>query len=153
MLGRGDAIEAIALQVPMRRCVTITGPGGIGKTTVAVAAAEKLLAVYDDGVWFIDLATIVDRQLIPFAMASVLGFSVTSASPVASLTAFLQDKRLLLVLDNCEHMVDAVAPLVEAILRRAPRSHSRHQPRGTARRRRVGLPAQADRDTARIRTR
>jgi predicted ATPase len=123
VLGRGDATEAVALQVPMRRCVTITGPGGIGKTTVAVAAAEKLLPVYDDGIWFIDLATILDRQLIPFAMASVLGFSVTSASPVPSLTAFLQDKRLLLVLDNCEHMVDAVAPLAEAILRCAPNVH------------------------------
>ena len=56
VLGRADAIEAVALQVPTRRCVTITGPGGIGKTTVAIAAAEKLLPVYDDGVWFIDLA-------------------------------------------------------------------------------------------------
>ncbi len=62
VLGRADAIEAVALQVPMRRCVTITGPGGIGKTTVAIAAAEKLLPVYDDGVWFIDLATILDGR-------------------------------------------------------------------------------------------
>ena len=120
VLGRADTIEAIALQVPMRRLVTVTGPGGIGKTTVAVAAAEKLLAVYDDGVWFIDLATILDRQLIPLALASALGVSVASSAPLAGLTAFLQDKRLLLLLDNCEHMVDAVAPLTEAILRRAP---------------------------------
>ena len=62
VLGRADAIEAVALQVPMRRCVTIAGPGGIGKTTVAIAAAEKLLAVYDDGVWFIDLAVVTDRS-------------------------------------------------------------------------------------------
>jgi predicted ATPase/DNA-binding winged helix-turn-helix (wHTH) protein len=123
VLGRGDVVESIALQVPMRHCVTITGPGGIGKTTVAIAVAEKLLPVYDDGVWFIDLAMIMDRQLIPFAIASVLGLSVASASPVPSLTAFLQDKRLLLLLDNCEHMVDAVAPLAEAILRCAPNVH------------------------------
>jgi len=121
VVGRGDAIEAVALQVPMRRCVTITGPGGIGKTTVAVAVAEKLLPVYDDGVWFIDLATILDRQVIPAAMAAALGLSVTSANQVAGLTAFLRDKQLLLLLENCEHIVDAVAPLVEAILRQAPR--------------------------------
>jgi predicted ATPase/DNA-binding winged helix-turn-helix (wHTH) protein len=119
VLGRGDAVEAIAVQVPMRRCVTIAGPGGIGKTTVAVVVAERLLPVYDDGVWFIDLATITDPQIIPFAMASVLGFSVSSANPVASLMAFLQDKRLLLLLDNCEHMIDSVALLAEAILRHA----------------------------------
>ena len=124
------------MQVPMRRCVTITGQGGIGKTTVAVAVAEKLLPVYDDGVWFIDLATILDRQVIPAAMATALGLSVTSANQAAGLTAFLRDKQLLLLLENCEHVVDAVAPLVEAILRQAPRGqHSRHQPRGAARRR------------------
>ena len=123
VLGRDDAVEAVALQVPMRRCVTVTGPGGIGKTTVAVAAAEKLVPVYDHGVWFVDLAAIMERQLIPSAVASALGFSINSASPVPSLTAFLQDKRLLLLLDNCEHLVDAVAPLAEAILRLAPNVH------------------------------
>ena len=82
VLGRADAIEAVALQVSTRRCVTITGPGGIGKTTVAIAAAEKLLPVYDDGVWFIDLAVITDRQQIAFAIASVLGFAVAAANPM-----------------------------------------------------------------------
>jgi predicted ATPase/DNA-binding winged helix-turn-helix (wHTH) protein len=120
VVGRGDAVEAIALQVPMRRCVTITGPGGIGKTTVAIAAAEKLVPVFDDGVWVADLATVQDRQIIPFTIASALGFAVTTASPLPSMVAFLQAKRLLLVLENCEHIVDAVAPLVEAILQHAP---------------------------------
>ena len=120
VLGRTDAIEAVALQASRRRCVTITGPGGIGKTTVAIAAAEKLLPVYDDGVWFIDLAVITDHQQIAFAIASVLEFAGAAANPDASLAAFLSDKRMLVVLDNCEHLVDAVAPLVETILRRAP---------------------------------
>jgi predicted ATPase/DNA-binding winged helix-turn-helix (wHTH) protein len=120
VLGRSEVIEAVALQVPGRRLVTITGPGGIGKTTVAVAVAEKLLPVHDDGVWFIDLASVKDRLLIPSAMASALGFSVATANPLPSLTDFLRDKRLLLLLDNCEHIVDAVAPLAEAILRSAP---------------------------------
>jgi predicted ATPase/DNA-binding winged helix-turn-helix (wHTH) protein len=121
VLGRSEVIEAVALQVPARRLVTVTGPGGIGKTTVAVAAAERLLPAYDDGVWFVDLATVMDRQLIPFAMASALGFSVATANSLPSLTDFLRDKRLLLLLDNCEHLVDAIAPLAEAILRSAPR--------------------------------
>jgi len=123
VLGRTDAIEAIAIQVPARRCVTIAGPGGIGKTTVAAAIGERLLPVYDDGVWFIDMASITDRTLIPFAMASALGFSIASANPVPSLIAFLRDKQLLLVLDNCEHLVDSIASLTEAILRQAPQAH------------------------------
>ena len=123
VLGRGDAVEAVALQVPMRRCVTITGPGGIGKTTLAVAVAEKLLPVYDDGVWFVDLATIADGQIIPLAIASVLGFSLSSDSPVASLMTFLRDRHILILLDNCEHVVDSVAPLAETMLRSAPNVH------------------------------
>jgi predicted ATPase/DNA-binding winged helix-turn-helix (wHTH) protein len=120
VLGRTDVIDAVALQVPARRLVTVTGPAGIGKTTVASAVGEKLLPVYDDGVWFIDLATVSDGQLIPFAIGSALGFSVTFPNPVPSAIDFLHDKRLLLVLDNCEHIVDAVAPLAESILRQAP---------------------------------
>jgi predicted ATPase/DNA-binding winged helix-turn-helix (wHTH) protein len=120
VVGRDSAIDTIALQVPMRRCVTIVGPGGIGKTTAAIMAAEKLLPVFDDGAWFVDLATITDRQLIPVLMASVLGFSLPLANPVESLVAFLRDKRLLLLLDNCEHVVDAIAPVAETILQRAP---------------------------------
>jgi predicted ATPase/DNA-binding winged helix-turn-helix (wHTH) protein len=123
VLGRNDAIEAIAIQVPVRRCVTIAGPGGIGKTTVAAAVGERLLPVYDDGVWFIDMASVTDRTLIPFVMGSALGFSISSANPVPSLVAFLRDKQLLLVLDNCEHLVDSIAPLTEAILRQAPKVH------------------------------
>jgi predicted ATPase/DNA-binding winged helix-turn-helix (wHTH) protein len=123
VLGRNSAIEAIALQLPMRRCVSIVGPGGVGKTTVAVAVAEKLLPVYDNGAWFIDLASLTDRALIPFTMASALGFSVSSGNPVASLVAFLRDKRLLLLLDNCEHVADAIAPLTETLLRQAPNVH------------------------------
>lgn len=123
VLGRADAIEAVALQVPMRRCVSIVGPGGIGKTTVAVAVGERLLPVYDDGVWFIDIASINDRGLIPLAIAAVLGFSIASSNPIPSLIAFLRDMRLLLLLDNCEHLVDSIAPLTETILRQTPNVH------------------------------
>jgi predicted ATPase/DNA-binding winged helix-turn-helix (wHTH) protein len=123
VIGRNEAIEAIAIQIPVRRCVTIVGPGGIGKTTVASAVGERLLPVYDDGIWFIDMASITDRSLIPFAMASALGFSISSMNSVPSLVSFLRNKQALLVLDNCEHLVDAVAPLTEVILRQAPKVH------------------------------
>ena len=73
VLGRAEAIDSVAVQVPMRRCVSIVGPGGIGKTTFAIAVGERLVPVYDGGVWFIDMASVAERHQIPFAMASVLG--------------------------------------------------------------------------------
>jgi predicted ATPase len=118
-IGRGKAIENLALQVPARRCVTIAGPGGIGKTTVAIAVADRLRPVFDDGVWFIDLAPITDSELIPAAIAAVLGRSVPG-NPLRELLVFLSDKRLLLLIDNCEHLVEPVAALAERILTVAP---------------------------------
>ena len=115
-LGRGSDIDAISVQLPMRRCVTIAGPGGIGKTTVAVAVAERLLPVYDDGVRFVDLSAIADEQLILQTVAQILGISLQGASPLASLIAYLADKRLLLLFDNCEHVIEQAAKLAEAIL-------------------------------------
>jgi predicted ATPase/DNA-binding winged helix-turn-helix (wHTH) protein len=114
-IGRGKAIENLALEVPARRCVTIAGPGGIGKTTVAVAVADRLRPAFDDGVWFIDLAAIMDSELIPAAIAAVLGRTVP-ADPLTELLVFLSDKRLLLLIDNCEHLIEAVAALAERIL-------------------------------------
>ena len=123
VLGRTEAMSSVAVQVPMRRCVSVVGPGGIGKTTFAVAVGERLLPVYDQGVWFIDMASVSERHQIPFAMASVLGVSINSGNPVPSLVGYLRDKHLLLLIDNCEHLVDTIAPLVETILRQAPNVH------------------------------
>src|ERR1700722_6629188 len=61
VLGRAEAIDSVAVQVPMRRCVSVVGPGGIGKTTFAVAVGERLLPVYDGGVWFMDMASVAER--------------------------------------------------------------------------------------------
>jgi predicted ATPase/DNA-binding winged helix-turn-helix (wHTH) protein len=123
VLGRAEAADAVAVQVPMRRCVSVVGPGGIGKTTFAIAVGERLLPVYDGGVWFIDMASVAERHQIPFAMASVLGVSIASSNPIPTLVNFLRDKHLLLLIDNCEHLVDTIAPLVETILRQAPHVH------------------------------
>jgi predicted ATPase/DNA-binding winged helix-turn-helix (wHTH) protein len=116
LLGRESDIEAVALQLPMRRCVTIAGPGGIGKTTLALAVAQRLLPVYDDGVWFVDLSGVADEHPILPSVAHVLGISLQINGALASLISYLQDKRLLLLLDNCEHVIDEAAKLAESIL-------------------------------------
>src|SRR5258706_508795 len=119
MIGRSDAVAAIAALLAERRFVTITGAGGMGKTTVALAVAEELLASYADGVRFVDLAPIVDPLLLPSTLGSVLGISVPLHDPLPALSAFLKHRNMLIVLDNCEHVVDAAAVLAEGLLKSA----------------------------------
>jgi predicted ATPase len=109
--------------VAQRQFITIVGPGGIGKTTVAVAVAEQLFASYEGGIRFVDLAPLGNPLLVASALASALGFGIRSEHPIPDLVAFLHDKRMLLVLDSCEHVLDAVATLVEEILKSAPHVH------------------------------
>src|SRR4029077_10215996 len=94
--------------------------GGIGKTTVALAVAERMIAEYEDGVWLIDLAPLGDPRLVPSAVAAVLGLQVRTENPLPGLVAGLRDKRMLLLLDNCEHVIDAAADLAAALLSGAP---------------------------------
>ena len=114
-------MAALASRLSSERIATIVGPGGIGKTTVALAVAERLIASYEDGVWLVDLAPLRDPRLVPSAVATVLGLGIRTENPLPSLIAGLRDKRLLLVLDTCEHVVDAVASLAIAVLDSAPR--------------------------------
>jgi predicted ATPase len=123
MIGRSDIVTTLATQLPQRRFVTIVGPGGIGKTTVALAAADKLSPCYRHGACFVDLASITDLRLVSSTLASVLGLEVLSDDPVPALLAFLADKHLLIVLDNCEHVVEASAALAERVLEGAPGVH------------------------------
>ena len=123
IIGRADAVSALAEQLPRQRFVTIVGPGGIGKTSVAIATAERLSDSYEHGACFVDLATIIDHPLVPAALASALGLAVYSDDPTTALAAFLANKRLLIVLDNCEHVVPATAVLAEKLLRASPGVH------------------------------
>jgi predicted ATPase/DNA-binding winged helix-turn-helix (wHTH) protein len=116
IIGRGDAIETILRQVEASRFVTIVGAGGIGKTTVALAVAERMRAHVEHGAWFVDLAPLSDPALVPGAIAAALGLTVHSTDAGAALGAFLRDRRLALVLDNCEHIIDGVAFCAERIL-------------------------------------
>jgi predicted ATPase/DNA-binding winged helix-turn-helix (wHTH) protein len=120
LIGRADAVDALLRQVPKYRFVTVVGPGGIGKTTVALAAAEALLGAYKHGVWFVNLAPLRDPHFVPGALASALELTIHSGDPMPALVAHLRDKQMLIVLDSCEHLVEAAAAFVEPIIGGAP---------------------------------
>jgi len=123
MVGRASIVETIAAQAQRQRLVTLVGPGGIGKTTVAIAVGQALLSAFEDGVRFVDLAPLVDPSLVASSVASVLGLPVRSEDSVPALLAFLKEKRMLLVLDNCEHVIGSVATLATQVLAIAPGVH------------------------------
>jgi predicted ATPase/DNA-binding winged helix-turn-helix (wHTH) protein len=123
LIGRADAANRIVARLQRHRLLSIVGPGGIGKTSVAIAVAEASINTYEHGVWFVDLAPLADARLVPSAVAQVLGFDIRSDDPVPGLVAALRDRRLVLVLDNCEHVIEAAATLAAAILRGAADLH------------------------------
>ena len=123
MIGREDTVATLISRLARDRLVTIVGPGGIGKTTVASAVAEALAPAYEHGVWLVDLAPLAEPRLVAATVATVLGLEIHAADPLPSLVAGLRDKRMLLVVDNCEHLIDAVANVAAMLLRSAPDMH------------------------------
>src|SRR3984893_1629811 len=119
IVGRDDIIAALTTQLARRRFLTIVGPGGIGKTTVAVA--ETTSASYRDGIWFVGLASLPDPDLVASALGTVLGISLPSVNPISGLAGWLRDKHALIVLDSCEHVIGAAAATAETILKAAAR--------------------------------
>jgi predicted ATPase/DNA-binding winged helix-turn-helix (wHTH) protein len=120
LVGRSEALRVLARQLSEERFVTIVGPGGVGKTSVALAVAEAVAADYEHGVWLVDLAHLSDPRLVPGALASVQGQEALSDNPIPALVESLRGKQMLLVLDNCAHVVEAAAALATSILRGAP---------------------------------
>ena len=123
MVGRDDIVRSLAEQLQMRRFVSIVGPGGIGKTTVAISVAHTRTDGFHDAIFFIDLAPLTDPQLVPTAVASTLGFIVQTEDTVVSLLAFIGDKKIPLVLDNCEHVIGVAAALAERVFSETPQAH------------------------------
>ena len=122
LIGRAEEVAACArLYAAGPRLVTLTGPGGVGKTRLAIALAASLQADFADGAWFVSLAPLRDAGLVADAIAQVLGVRARGNEPLhRSIIAYVREKTLLLVLDNCEHLVDA-APLLAELLAQAPR--------------------------------
>ena len=120
MIGREAVTGTLSAELPRRRFITIVGPGGIGKTTVALAVANGLLATYRDGVRYVDLASVTDPLLIPGVLAFVCGLATSSGNQTLELTAFLRNKKMLVVLDSCEHVVESAAALAVDLLKSVP---------------------------------
>ena len=112
LIGREEDVSKLVHQLPLHRLLTIVGGAGIGKTAVALAGAEELISNYEHGVWLIDLAPVADPRLVPTALASALSLEIRSDDPLPGLIAAMSKKRMLLVLDNCEHVIEAAAALV-----------------------------------------
>src|SRR5277367_6024684 len=123
MVGRDDTVRALAEQLQMWRFVSIVGSGGVGKTTVAISVAHTLIDGFHDAVFFIDLAALSDPQLVPTAVASALGLVLQTQDPLVGLLAFIGDRKILLVLDNCEHVIGVAAALAERLVIGAPQAH------------------------------
>jgi predicted ATPase/DNA-binding winged helix-turn-helix (wHTH) protein len=123
MVGRDHAVRALQAQLMMWRFVSIVGPGGMGKTTVAVAVAHAVLSDFNGAVFFVDLSTLTDPRRVPAAVASAIGFTLRGQEPLVSLLASIGDKKFLLVLDNCEHVIEAAAILAARVIDEAPQTH------------------------------
>jgi hypothetical protein len=123
MVGRADDISELAARLTAVRFVTIVGAGGVGKTTVAIAIGHDLIDAFQGAVLLIDLGMVSDPTLVATAVASMLGLSVHSDDATPSLIAYLRDMRMLLILDTCEHLIEAVADLASRIFMAAPQIH------------------------------
>ncbi len=121
IIGRDDVIRRISEQLDQKRFVTIHGPGGIGKTTVAIAVAHGRYKTFDANVRFLGLGAIADPSLVASALASALGIAAVESNPTPAVVDYLRDRRFLIVFDCCEHVVEAVADLTERLYWEAPR--------------------------------
>jgi DNA-binding winged helix-turn-helix (wHTH) protein len=115
LVGRAEALRTLAAQLSEQRFITIVGPGGIGKTSVALVVAEAVAGSCEHGVWIVDLAHLSEPSLVPDALAS----EALSDDPLSSPVESIRRNQMLLVLDNCTHLVEAAASLAGRLLRGA----------------------------------
>jgi len=123
-IGRSKELADVERLLSASRLVTLTGPGGCGKTRLAIQVGMALVREYSDGAWLVELAPLADPALVPQTVGVALSIREEGGRPIlAMLTDSLRTKNLLLVLDNCEHLVAACAQLVETLLRLCPTLH------------------------------
>jgi DNA-binding winged helix-turn-helix (wHTH) protein len=123
MVGREEDVLRLSAQLTASRVVSIVGAGGIGKTTVAIAVGHHLSEAFSGAALFVDFGMVSDPNLVVPGVASMLGLAVGSDDARPSLMAYLRDKRILLILDTCEHLIDAVSMLAASIIEAAPQIH------------------------------
>jgi predicted ATPase/DNA-binding NarL/FixJ family response regulator len=137
-VGRGAEVAAVVAALAEERLITLTGPGGCGKTRLATRVAAEVLDRFPQGCWFVDLAATGDADLVPQLVAQVMGVREQPGVPLPDvLIAALRERTLLVLLDNCEHVVEAVAALVHALL-----AGCRHVHVLATSRRSLGLPGE-----------
>ncbi len=122
LIGRDDVIQAIRRKLSDNRLVTVIGPAGVGKTALALRVAETMLPRFQHGVWLVDLSSITDPSLILSAIASALPIEARSSDALSGIVAALRSKNVLIVLDNCEHLIEGAAVTISTILRGAERT-------------------------------
>jgi len=123
MLGRRDALAAIQMKLTEQRFVTIVGPGGIGKTTVAVAVAHEMSATFNGHIHFVDLGALGTASLIAPAMATALGVSVQTDNVIPALIDRLRERPTLIIFDCCEHLIEGASAVAEELIRHVPTLH------------------------------
>lgn len=123
LIGRDTVVEQVVERLRSNRFVTIVGPGGVGKTTLSLVVSKTLKTDFEDAVCFVDLSPLKDGALVTSTIAISLGLSVSSDDPSSNLLKFIRDKKLLIVIDNCEHVLDDAAPIIEQIFAAAPGVH------------------------------
>jgi predicted ATPase/class 3 adenylate cyclase/DNA-binding CsgD family transcriptional regulator len=120
-VGRGTQISDIGKILRDNRLVTLTGAGGVGKTRLAVQVAEQVADAFPGGAWFVDLAPVTNPLVVPVTLARTLGLAdQPGRSTMETVSKFVRDRKMLLLLDNCEHLLDASAALVVALLDAGP---------------------------------
>jgi predicted ATPase/DNA-binding winged helix-turn-helix (wHTH) protein len=120
LIGRDDELAEVVNLMGAHRLVTLTGAGGIGKTRLAVALARELRPHFADGVWLAQFSPLADPKLVPAAVASAVGLELGGEASAQSVAQGLAERRLLLVLDTCEHVIEVAASMAEAALRAGP---------------------------------
>lgn len=123
LVGRDDDVEEATQRLMQSRLLTIVGAGGVGKTSISLAVAERVADGFTDGVRFIDLSSVAEARLAPLALASSLGLQVSESDAVDGIVEALSARQMLIVLDTCEHVLATIAPLAERLMDTASGIH------------------------------